>query len=125
MRLNEIYDRYADRDVRFFAVYIREAHPDDGWRVPDNLEENIHFDEPRTDEARAEVAAVCRTAMDLRMPMLIDRIGNEVEDEYVAVPIRLYVVDRGGRIAYTGDDGPFGFDPDSWEEAIRAQISGG
>ncbi len=125
MRLNEIYERHKHSDIRFFAVYIREAHPDDGWRVPENLEQNIHFDEPRTDAERTEVAAVCRTAMDIRMPLLIDRIGNDVEEKYIATPIRLFVVDRAGRVAYTGEPGPFGFDPDSWEAAIEDQIAGG
>jgi hypothetical protein len=27
-------------------------------------------------------------------------------------------VDSGGRIAYRGGPGPFGFDPDGWERAI-------
>jgi hypothetical protein len=28
------------------VIYIREAHPDDGWRVPENLEAGIHVKEP-------------------------------------------------------------------------------
>ncbi len=123
MRLNEIYDRHKDRDIRFYAVYIREAHPSNGWQVPENLEENILYEAPTTDAARTEIAAACRVAMDIQMPMLIDWIGNDVEEKYVSTPIRLFVVDPDGRIAYTGDAGPFGFDPDSWEEAIKAQIA--
>ena len=125
MRLNEIYDLYKDEDIRFFAIYIREAHPSDGWQVPENLEERILYPEPRTDEARTAIAADCRAAMDLRLPMLIDWIGNDVEEKYVSTPIRLFVVDRDGLIAYTGDPGPFGFDPDSWEQAVREQIASG
>ena len=125
MRLNEIYDRHKDANIRFFAIYIREAHPTDGWQVPENLEEHILYEEPKTDAARTGIAAACRTAMDLRLPMLIDWVGNDVEEKYIATPIRLFVVDRDGRIAYTGDAGPFGFDPESWERAIEAQIAAG
>ena len=122
MRLNAIYERHKNRDIAFFAVYIREAHPSDGWQVPENLEENILHEAPATDAARTGIAAICRTAMDIRMPMLIDGIGDDVEEKYIATPIRLFVVDRAGRIAYTGEPGPFGFDPDSWEAAIEAQL---
>ncbi len=121
MRLNEIYDRCKGR-LPFYAIYIREAHPDDGWRVPENLEQGIHHDEPTSDAERGEIAAVCRLKLDLRMPMLIDWIDNDVEEKYLATPIRLYVVDRDGGIAYAGEPGPFGFDPDSWERAIMAQL---
>lgn len=122
MRLNEIYDEYKSR-VRFYVVYIREAHPDDGWRVPENLKKSIHYDEPTTDEERTEVASVCQINLDLRIPMLIDSIGNDVEEKYVGLPMRLFLVDREGRIAYAGNRGPQGFDPPSWVEAIEAQLA--
>ena len=41
MRLNDIYEAHKDR-VAFYCIYVREAHPDNGWRVPDNLEAGIH-----------------------------------------------------------------------------------
>jgi hypothetical protein len=89
VRLNEIYAKYKD-SVAFFVIYTREAHPDDGWRVPDNLEANIHYKEPRSDAERAEVAAVCQVKLDLKMPMLIDTIANDAEEKYVSLPMRLY-----------------------------------
>jgi len=55
VRLNEIYGQYRDK-VRFYVIYIREAHPDDGWRVPENLRQNIRFREPRSDAERNAVA---------------------------------------------------------------------
>lgn len=122
MRLNEIYNRHRDR-IHVLCIYVREAHPHDGWRVPENLEAGIHYNEPVTDGERTEVAHVCQLKLDLRMPMLIDRIDNEVEDSYISMPMRLFVVDRKGHIAYTGGRGPFGFDPDEWESAIDASAA--
>lgn len=116
--LNSIYDTYKDQ-AKFLCVYVREAHPDDGWRVPENLEANIHEREPTTDKERTEVAHVCQLAMDLKIPMLIDDMDNSTEEHYKSMPMRLYLVNRDGLIAYTGDQGPFGFDPDSWEAAIK------
>lgn len=121
MRLNSIYDRYKDR-VEFLCIYVREAHPDDGWRVPENIEAGIHFKEPTTDAERTDVAHVCQLQLDLRMPMLIDGIDNEAEESYKSMPMRLYLVDQDGLVAYTGDRGPFGFDPDSWEAAIAEAL---
>lgn len=120
MRLNEIYQTLKG-DLPFYCIYIKEAHADNGWRVHENLRDEIHFDEPTTDAERTEVASVCQMTLDLQMPMLIDAIGNDIEEKYVAKPIRLYVVDRLGRIVYAGDQGPRGFDPDSWARAIKAE----
>ncbi len=121
MRLNQIQEKYQDQ-VRFFVVYIREAHPDDGWRVPENLKSKIHYKEPTTDAERTEVASVCQLALDLKMPMLIDSMDNQVEESYISLPMRLFLVGADGRIAYTGERGPFGFNPDTWEEAIQKEL---
>jgi hypothetical protein len=120
VRLDEIYGKYKEH-VEFFVVYIREAHPDDGWRVPENLKARIHYREPRTDEERTEVASVCQLKLDLKIPMLIDSMDNQAEEKYIALPMRQFLVGKDGRIAYTGERGPFGFNPDTWEQAIRKE----
>jgi len=122
VRLNEIYEAYKN-DIQFFLIYIREAHPHDGWQTPQNLYEDIVFNEPTTDDERAEVGHACQIGLDLKYPMLIDSIDNDVDEKYVGQPIRLYVIDREGRITYAGDRGPRGFDPESWVAAIKAQIT--
>lgn len=120
MRLNEIYAKYKN-EVEFLVIYTREAHPDDGWRVPENLEARIHYREPRTDEERTEVASICQVKLDLQMPMLIDTMDNDAEGKYVTLPMRLFLVGSDSKIAYTGERGPAGFNPDSWEEAIKRE----
>ncbi len=121
MRLNELYATYKDQ-VRFYIVYIREAHPHDGWRVPSNLIESIIYLEPTTDDERTEVASACQIALDLGMPMLIDSIDNDIDEKYVGLPMRLFLVDAKGQIAYAGDKGPFGWDDEAFEDAIKAAI---
>jgi Iodothyronine deiodinase len=121
VRLNEIYEKYR-RQVRFYVVYIREAHPDDGWRVPENLLQDIRVREPRSAAERKAVATLCQVNLDLEMPMLVDAIDNPVEESYIALPMRLYLIGRDGRIVYTGDRGPFGFNPDTWEETIKEEV---
>lgn len=122
MRLNELYAEYKDR-VRFYIVYIREAHPSDGWQVPSNLMEKIVYAEPTTDEERTEVASACQINLDLHMPMLIDGIDNDIDKKYVGLPMRLFLVDGEGKIAYAGDKGPFGWDDEAFEEALKQAIA--
>lgn len=112
-------DRHRDR-VAFLVVYIREAHPEDGWVLPENRRSGVAINDPTTATERAEVAATCATRLELRMPMVIDGPDNAVGSAYGGWPDRLYLVDRDGRIAYQGGDGPFGFRPDELEQAITA-----
>lgn len=122
MRLNEIYDTYKN-DIEFFLIYIREAHPSDGWQTPQNLYDDVIFDTPETDDARAEIAGVCQISQDIRLPMLLDGIDNDIENKYISAPIRLFVIDAEGRITFNGAPGPQGFDPEKWNDAIQAQIN--
>lgn len=120
MRLNEIYEFHRN-DIDFFLIYIREAHPADGWQTPQNLYDDVVFDAPRSADARAEIAGVCQVSQDIRLPMLIDGIDDDIESKYISAPIRLFVIDADGRVTFNGAPGPQGFDPEAWETAIRAQ----
>jgi Iodothyronine deiodinase len=122
VRLNELYAKYKDR-VRFYLVYIREAHPHDGWRVPSNLIENINYNEPKTDEERAEVASACQINLDIHMPMLVDRIDNDVDKKYVGLPMRMFLIDADGKIAFAGKKGPFGWDDEAFEAVLTQLIA--
>jgi len=97
--------------MQFFVVYIREAHPDDGWRVPENLRQNIRFREPRSDAKRTAVATVCQINLDLQMPMLADGIDNSVEESYIALPMRLYLIGSYGKILYLASAARSGSNP--------------
>jgi hypothetical protein len=121
VRLNELYAKYKD-DVRFYIVYIREAHPADGWQVPNNLIEDILYEEPTTDDERADVASACQINLDLHMPMLVDSIDNDIDRKYVGLPMRLFLVDSDGKIAYAGAKGPFGWDDEAFEQKLKEVI---
>ncbi len=117
MRLEEIYERFRDT-IDFYVVYIREAHPTDGWQAVSNLVEDVIFAQPTSYEERVEVAQACTLGMDISIPTLIDEMSNEVNEAYHAQPDRLYLVDADGAVAYRGGLGPFGFKSDDFEEAI-------
>ena len=121
MRLNELYNKYRDR-MHFYMVYIREAHPHDGWRVPNNLIEDINYYEPSTLDERVEVANACQLHLGIQMPMLVDSIDNSVDEKYVGLPMRLFLIDGIGKIAFAGKKGPFGWDDVAFEDAVKALL---
>ena len=114
-------ERYADR-VDFRVVYIREAHPEDGWVVTPNRNEGIRVTDPTSDEERVEVAESCALRLVIRIPVVIDPIDDKIAGAYGALPDRLYLIGRGGRVAFQGDPGPFGFRPDALEAAIEREL---
>ncbi len=52
-------------------------------------------------------------------PMVLDNMTDEAESKYAALPERLYVLDEQGRIAYKGGLGPFCFDVDEFDDAVK------
>lgn len=120
--MNDIYRAYKDR-VDFYLIYIREAHPSDGWQVRSNLDDHVEYLEPQTEEARAELANVCRLDLGFEMPMLLDSMDNEVDAKYAALPERLYVLDAAGKVFFRGIMGSRGFDVETWFEAVQAQAA--
>ena len=120
--MNEIYETYKDQ-VQFFCVYIKEAHPEDNmggqYQVKSNRDDGVVYNQPTTITERAQVAEACMLHLNLKMPMLLDNMANEAEENYVATPERLYVIDKGGLIIYRGKPGPHGFNIDEWADVIR------
>jgi len=108
--------------VQFFVVYIREAHALDS-RSPLGGGGMPIVEDPVSILERRGVAKVCMTKLALEpMPALVDDMDDSVNEAYDAWPDRLYLVGRDGRIAYHGGRGPFGFEPDDLEAAIRAEL---
>jgi hypothetical protein len=108
--------------VAFLVVYIREAHPSDGWQVPANTSDGVVYKQPTTAEERGKVAGECRAALKLSTPMLLDGLDNAVERAYAGWPDRLYIVGKDGRLAYKGRPGPGGFAPAEMEQALLALL---
>lgn len=103
-------------------VYIREAHPTDGWQVEANERDEVFFLQPKTLEERVAVADSCALRLDLSIPTLIDDMENSTDQKYYALPDRLYLVGSDGRIAYRGAPGPWGFVAAELEKAIASYL---
>jgi Iodothyronine deiodinase len=120
--LNSLYEQYKDQ-AAFFLVYIREAHPVSAWQMAINVQENVVFNDPKTFEERTTVAESCVRKLGIRIPALVDNLGDGVEAAYTGWPDRLYVIDRAGRVAYKSTPGPYGFTPKAIEESLRRAIA--
>jgi len=130
--LHDLYRTYQNR-IQFLAIYIREAHPKDGWWLGGGVTglalklsgTKAAFDvyNPKTMNERRQVAQRCKMALDFDMPILVDDIEDPVNKTYAALPTRMYLVDEDGRIVYAGDLGPFGFKPQELKIAIEQLLA--
>ncbi len=128
--LHRLLDRWSGRGVRFLAVYITEAHPEDGWAIEGQYEQDPEYTgdpadfcflHARTLEDRRRMASWLVDKKALRLPLVLDAMGDPARRDYNAWPIRLYVI-RDGRVAFCGDQGPFGFDPGPVDGVLKAML---
>lgn len=116
--LNRLYATYKSH-AQFYLVYIREAHPADGWQVPQNQRDQIIYDQPKSDNERLEVAHACVRRLGITFPALVDGMDNKTEQSYSAWPDRLYVIGKEGKISFKGGPGPGGFKCAELETFLR------
>jgi hypothetical protein len=111
-------------------IYIREAHPIDGWWLGkgmpgmllklDRSKSAMDVYDPKTIEERRAVAGRCEVALNYGIRTLVDEMDDGVNKAYAAWPTRLYLIGLDGRIVYAGGLGPYGFRPSKFETAIEA-----
>lgn len=132
MSLRELYRDFHDQ-VQFLSIYIREAHPVDGWWFGEGLQARLmriyspqaalDVYDPQTIEERRAVASRCEQALQYGIDTYVDELDDAVSKTYAALPTRLYLVDRDGRVAYAGGLGPWGFKPAELKQAIDHYLS--
>ncbi len=112
-----MYHRYK-KDVNFVMVYVREAHPSDGWKMESNTRVGVAVKQPTTLTERQAVASQFCERLKATMPFVVDEINDPVGHAYSAMPGRFYVIDRQGKIAYKSGRGPYGFRIGEMEQAV-------
>jgi len=131
--LHDLYAQYHDR-VQFLTIYIREAHPVDGWWLGGGLA-GLFFRlrgskaatdvyDPQTIEERQAIARQCETALQYGIRTYVDEMDDAVNKAYAAWPTRLYLVGLDGRVVYAGGLGPWGFKPAALGAAMERHIQG-
>jgi hypothetical protein len=130
--LSDLYQQYHDR-VQFLSIYIREAHPKDGWWLGGGLTGMIvkkgipktatEIYDPKTIEERRLVAGQCAESLQYGIHTYVDEMDDRVSKAYAAKPTRLYLVGLGGRVVYAGGLGPYGFSPGALKNAIEGYLA--
>ncbi len=115
--IEKLHQRYRDR-AKFFLVYVREAHPSDGWWMLSNQRAGIDLAQPTEQDGRRAVAQQCQSHLDLDIPFLVDEITDTVGSQYSGMPNRLYLIDSQGKVAFKNGRGPFGFHPRELEQSL-------
>jgi len=77
----------------------------------------------QTMEERVQVGEACMVKMALEMPAAVDEMDDAVATAYAAMPERLYLIGRDGRVAYKGGLGPMFFRPMEWARAIEDYLA--
>ena len=108
--------------VDFYAVYIKEAHPTDGWRSSGNDRVGIQIKQATSFEERVKAASKCCGALHMTIPMMVDGMDNRVGEAYSGFPDRLYVINRNRKVVYKGGRGPFGFIPREMEQSLHLTL---
>ena len=131
VRLHELYEQYHKK-VQFLSIYIREAHPIDGWWMGRRLTRNLvkkyapkasmdHYD-PKAIEERRAVAGECETALEYGIRTYVDEMDDAVNIAYAAWPTRLYLIGLDGKVIYGGGLGPYDFKPGKLKAAIASYL---
>jgi hypothetical protein len=130
--LQDLYERYSDR-VEFLTVYIREAHPIDGWWLGGGVLGSMlkiarsraatDLYDPKTLEERQAVAGRCENELGYQIRTLVDSMDDAVNQAYAAWPTRLYLIGEDGRVVYAGGLGPYRFSPAELGRSIKKHLN--
>lgn len=115
-------ERYRGQ-VEFILVYVQEAHPTDGWQLPQNERTGALLPTAQSLDQKTEHATICVRKLDITFTTVVDGMDNAVENAYAGWPDRLYLIDKDGRIAWKGRPGPEGFRPLDLEQAIERELT--
>jgi hypothetical protein len=126
--LDKIYQEF-NQQVKFIKIYIREAHPVDGWWFGKGFMNTLlrmsgskvswSITDPKTIQERRKAAGDCEEALKYGVKTYVDEMDDAVNKAYAAWPTRLYLIDSNGIIAYAGGLGPFGFSPSALKKAVQ------
>jgi Iodothyronine deiodinase len=115
--IEDLYQRYK-KDATFLTVYVREAHPTDGWKMESNARVGVAVKQPTTFAERTAIAGQFCQRLKASMPVVVDEIDDPVGHAYSGMPGRMYIIDSEGKVAYKSGRGPYGFRVGELEQAL-------
>lgn len=91
--MEELQNKYKDRDVEFLAMYVREPHA--GERGFPQYHDHTDFDD------KMERAVELRELKDVKITIGVDDMSQEQHAAIGNLPNMAYVIDRNGHVAYS------------------------
>lgn len=132
MRLHDLYQQYHHQ-VEFLSIYIREAHPVDGWWLGKGVlgmlvkrfspKASIDLHDPKTIEERRAAAGQCQKSLAYGIRTYVDEMDDAVNKAYAAWPTRLYLVGENGRVEFAAGLGPYDFRTSKLQRAIEQHLA--
>jgi len=119
--LESVRERFGDR-VDFLAVYVREAHPTDGWIIDSNETDGIEIVQPTNSAERLAVAGKFCSTLKPNFSVLVDKLDDKVGHAYSGMPNRLYLIDVDGKIAYKSGRGPRGYKTGELAQSVELYL---
>ena len=109
--MEELKKKYADRDVAFFALYVREPHPGEtGFKSYRKHEGYEHKMEYARELARIKA---------LTIPVLVDGMDEAIHLQLGNLPNFVYVVNKEGKVEYKAT----WLDADSVDEVLAERVT--
>lgn len=120
-KLNRWFELNKDK-ADFRAVYIAEAHPTDGWQVPQNERDKVLIATHKAMKEREAAAKQLLTDLKIKLPIVVDAMDDKISAAYSAWPDRIFIIGKDMKIAYRGGQGPAGFKVDEARMALDELI---
>ena len=90
--MQQLRDKYADRDVEFVSMYVREPHPEErgfrGYRQHETYEHKMAYARELVDTKALDI------------PVIVDGMDQSHHKTLGNLPNMSYVVDKEGRVRH-------------------------
>ena len=96
--MDELHERYKDKDVEFFVVYSKEPH----------AQERKYFKkytQHSSFEHKMGYAKELVAEFGMKISVLVDDVDEAVVNAYGRMPNMVFVIDKDGNIAYKASAG--------------------
>lgn len=90
--MEQLYKKYADRDVQFVCIYVREPHP--GERAFRQYQKHTSF------EHKVRYAKGLAQLKAMNVPVIVDGLDEAVHKMLGNLPNLAYVVNKEGKVVY-------------------------
>ena len=90
--MQELKEKYAERDVEFVSMYVREPHPEErGFR---------EYRQHETYDQKLAYAKELVETKNLDIPVIVDGMDQRHHETLGNLPNMAYVVDKDGQVRY-------------------------